>query len=45
MLCTELIFCNNPKANGKIQLGFCCVNQDDTNFSVGIQNCNILYIE
>lgn len=31
------IFCNNPRANGKILLGFCRWNQVDANLGVGLQ--------
>ncbi len=33
---TEFILCNNPKASGKILLGFCQGNQGDANFRVGL---------
>jgi len=37
LLFTELIFCNNTKANGKILLGFCWGKQGDAIFWVGLQ--------
>ncbi len=36
-LYNKIIFYNNPKANGKIPLGFCPGNQCDANFQVGLQ--------
>ncbi len=37
---TELIFCNNPKADGKIVLGFSRENQVGANVCVGLQKCH-----
>ena len=37
MFATELIFCNNPKPNGKIPLAFCRGNKGDANFRIGLQ--------
>jgi len=33
---TVLLFCNNPKASGKVLLSFCRGNQGDVNLRVGL---------
>ena len=33
----ELIFCNNPKANGEIPLAFCGGNQGDANVTINLE--------
>lgn len=38
LLLTDFIFCNNPKEKGKILLVFCCGNQVDDHFQVGLPN-------
>ncbi len=37
LLVTENIFCSNPKANGKILLGFWWGNQGHVNLRIGLQ--------
>ncbi len=38
LLVTELILCNNPKANGKSLLSFWRVNHSDANFGLAYKN-------